>query len=740
MKRELRMLICSISLLFNAFNLASTGESSIDDITINSNHYYRVEIQTKIPDPVPGEIIPSVGKKYVFFRNFDPYSYLAYQQYLEQSEYKDEFLYTDFLDAFFNQYKITDFECAVFPLGNFILNASTVGGNIVIDKIMEMYNAGKKVIITGRVPLYGAYRTTQGNDPKVRNFLENILGIEYIGYRPTSDTVGTTINIHPFTVKGAPAEPITFGAAKHCNITYNGQNPLTISFNVDVFKLKQSATNSFKQDHLIEKDETPISDTLVGCRFVKDSSKIAFWSYGFDQIADAGLRSIIIPNTIKWMFREAAGEGANIELLPWERYNFGSVKLGDSAFIDVIIRNSGTKDLIISKILYGQWTDPGIFTVAGGIPKTPITIKPDAAFSFKVKFQPAKEEDYREYIEIQSNAINFPIMTAWFEGKGGTGGGAKVQLNRDTINFGDVAPLKQAYNVLTIKNTGDREVTIGDVRFLENPDNVFNFTKGTPTPTLNPGQEQQYEIRFVPQEEGKNYIGLIRIWATPINPPEIFIPIIGRGSSKSAFITVIDNLDFEGVAIGTKETKTIDIKNDGDADLVINSISLTGADANSFTLNAPDSYPFIIASKGAYNLSVDFQPTEPKKHFATVRIESNASNKPLANIILSGMGTATDVIEKMLSDGMKLQIIPNPVESAGVLIFESGNSSFSESNPISIYISNITGARIKELYKSDAYLIPDRITFDTQEMTEGIYFIVIQTGSKLIVQPFVILQ
>lgn len=497
-----------------------------------------VEFIDEIPEPSGPPPVPTDDERFVFFRNFDPaFQQSAYYKYFEESEYADGFLRTDFSDDFFSSHEITDYEIAVFPLGNMALNAATNGGIKVIDKINEMLDNGGKVIITGRVALLAAHGTS-GADPAVADLLENKLGVEYIGWQPTCDTSGTTITFRQFIAKGAPGDPVSIGFAKNCNVISNSVPPLAYYYNADVFKKKNDVKFN-AVDHFTLGSEPNNTDTLVGIRSeLENGAKAVFWSIGYEVICHDHDRSMNLMGAMRWLLRAKPGEGPNIEFLE-SQVNYGTVAIEDTSYKNVVVRNSGNSMLTIDEIYLEEFLWEGIFEIdESTLPALPVQLEPDELFSVKVAFMPMENRTYNEYLDFISDANNANsegMISVELRGTGGVGIAPLLSVSDSTLDFGEIEPLKQVDKDITFKNVGTQEFFINYMAIEEDEMNVFRFQEGSSVPaTLEPQETRKVKIRFVPQEHDTEYTANLKVLSNSENLPQMDIPLRGSGSSAGA--------------------------------------------------------------------------------------------------------------------------------------------------------------------------------------------------------------
>jgi hypothetical protein len=93
------------------------------------------------------------------------------------------------------------------------------------------------------------------------------------------------------------------------------------------------------------------------------------------------------------------------------------------------------------------------------------------------------------------------------------------------------------------------------------------------------------------------------------------------------------SIDFGNIKVGKKGTKTLKIMNNGTGDL---SITLSGVEGTDFSIQGSSSVT--IKGKKSYTLKVLFTPKSAGLETATLKIESNDSDTPTLDILLSGTG------------------------------------------------------------------------------------------------------
>ncbi|MDY6968281.1 MAG: choice-of-anchor D domain-containing protein [Spirochaetota bacterium] len=142
---------------------------------------------------------------------------------------------------------------------------------------------------------------------------------------------------------------------------------------------------------------------------------------------------------------------------------------------------------------------------------------------------------------------------------------------------------------------------------------------------------------------------------------------------------------FSSVVIGqTSNTVPFTIENTGGVDLDINSIEISGANADEFSHSA--TYPAAIASNSSMDFNLSFSPTSTGIKTATLSIDNNDTDESPFTISLDGLGVTT-VADINVKDSYK----NNLLSGSGILHFGSVEEGVSTS-PVTITIESLGDA------------------------------------------------
>ncbi len=510
--------------------------------------------------------------KYILFDNFDvnaqdviifqnytkqPLSEYAYWIYLSDPSYMPDIapyaIKKPFNDATLAQYNITDFDVAIFPMGDNKLN-TRVGNANVLKVIKDMIAAGKNVLITGRKILWYAFDpASPDRNPEVQDFLINTLGINYLGRVYVSRIEGNQISWWSFNVRGAKDDPVGQSIIKWCNIVYKPNPseewlPLVGYLFFDVFKTRDKDKYP-PVDHFIRDNNAIRNDTLVGIRTEIGQARICFWSMGFEAFAGDIPRAMQLARAMYWLKGNIAPDGAAYDVDPLV-IEFGEVKPDSSAVADLVLKSTGKLDLVVEEI--ELWDNPdNVYEIVSGKITSPITLKKDETHTVRIRFSPKDKIGYHGQLSIKTNVLNmdYRYIDLWGYGGGIEAKGPIISTNfEQKINFGKVKKGQSKIDTLIIRNIGDQELVISDLyvdtTYLDFQ--RFDFAQTLSRPIyINAGDSVKIKVRFSAATlEERVYKGRIHIVSNSKVNKDFYIELEGEVESVGD-VTESSNSSFD---------------------------------------------------------------------------------------------------------------------------------------------------------------------------------------------------
>ncbi len=200
-------------------------------------------------------------------------------------------------------------------------------------------------------------------------------------------------------------------------------------------------------------------------------------------------------------------------------------------------------------------------------------------------------------------------------------------VDTDSIVFSDVQPLSLPEKTISVYNYGERDLKIS----VESKSPYIKISNNCSVIK----QYQKCDIKVsLDRAVIKNEDTQIVIRTNDPDKKTITVPVHIEPAIKEVPDIKItkESLDFGEVLIGKNKTLSIEIKNTGNADLIINSVYFQN---NLFSIK--NSCSLIKEGKSCI-LSVDFKPNEKKEYKDYLIVVSNDPDSPQISIPVSGYG------------------------------------------------------------------------------------------------------
>jgi len=197
-------------------------------------------------------------------------------------------------------------------------------------------------------------------------------------------------------------------------------------------------------------------------------------------------------------------------------FNFNTVVIGKSATQTLHIANTGSAPLTLDSVTLKS----SQFSLTG--PSAPRTILPAQKVDYTLTFEPSVAGNATAAIQITSNASNSPaaVSLAGIAEKAF----AALQVTPSSISFGNQKLQATATENVTLKNTGDINITVAGVT---SAGAGFGYSSLTPGSTIAPNQSLTFQIWFRPQASG-SASGHISILSSNLSAPAS-IDVTGAG-------------------------------------------------------------------------------------------------------------------------------------------------------------------------------------------------------------------
>ena len=394
--------------------------------------------------------------------------------------------------------------------------------------------------------------------------------------------------------------------------------------------------------------------------------------------------------------------------------DFGAVETDSAKTLVLKLHNPSAREFTIDSVLIN---DPR-FTFS----KTSFSLGRYGNDTVKVTFTQTESSAVNTFLKIWYNGVSgllvdIPVkVRAWQP---------ELTAEPSEVDFGAV-PLYGTGNMTVIlKNTGSADLNISNITVNEFmpgfPINANFYLDGHNCTILAPGQTCDVQLSFRPGKIGPQFSYLTVYCNDPESVP-YGIKINLKGKTPVAQIyTPKSNIDFGYCITGQSLTDTLILFNMGEAPLNISGITITGADADQFSIAETCT---AITPGDSCKLLIKFSPTREGDFLATLSIMSNSQYSGSLNLQVSG----TSYIRELTLSTKLIDFGNVPVGEQSAYLLElrnTGSTDLTIGDLIPISGVNILEFKHARDYDICHLLVPGAKCIDT------IWFAPLFEGAKL---------
>jgi len=305
--------------------------------------------------------------------------------------------------------------------------------------------------------------------------------------------------------------------------------------------------------------------------------------------------------------------------------NFPDTMVNASSFLNCTLSNPGNMPLTITGI---STDDPAYTPTSVALPAT---LQPQQSTNVSVRFSPQDVRAHPARLVITSDATDVPETLVPITGRSLRG--PIMGVSPTGINL-TVDPGLTSTQTVTLTNTGDTALQWNASR----SSGVSSIlTLPATTGTVPAGDSRTFNVQFVTTATSTSgtYTGYLRIAGNDPVTPSMDIPVTIVVPARPRLAVIPSAVDFGNVFAGGSATLGVQLRNNGNATLTVNSITSTDSAFDVPTLPTP----FTLSAGGTLSINVRFRPATTAVFSGQVRFASAASTPP--EVALSVMGTGT---------------------------------------------------------------------------------------------------
>lgn len=354
-----------------------------------------------------------------------------------------------------------------------------------------------------------------------------------------------------------------------------------------------------------------------------------------------------------------------IGLTPSE-VDFGDVRVDQTSGVQgVTIENTGSAPLEIDPLVLGG-TQSSDFALQSDTCSTQ-TLAPGATCLFEVSVTPAATGSRSAEVVVASNAPSSPDPVPL----SANGIESAVGFAPATVDFGDArVGQTSTAQTLTVENTGSASLNLGTLALSgAGASELSIMSDDCSSQELAPAATCDVELTVTPDDAGAIVADLAVPSDAPTSPD--LVSLHANGVEPTIALTPT-SIDFGDVRVEeTTPAQTIEIENTGTADLLVDSMSLSGPQASDFAVASENCTGQPIAVGATCQIEVEVTPSDATALAAELEVESDA---PTSATVVPLQATGVEPVITLDAQTLEFgEIEVGETETALVTLTNSGS-------------------------------------------------------------------
>jgi len=262
-------------------------------------------------------------------------------------------------------------------------------------------------------------------------------------------------------------------------------------------------------------------------------------------------------------------------------------------------------------------------------------------------------------------------------------------------NFPSTDAGSSSSQVFTVFNAGSADLHVTSVSLTGGNTSQFTITDdGGGAFTLGAEDDETITIQFNPTDFGYKTAALTIASDDP-DEAILNVPLSGTGRAPDISVDPPSPCGFGDWSVGASLPQVFTISNNGNTDLNVSSVTLSGTNMDEFAITDDAGGSFSVVSGASEDVTVAFNPASEGTKAAILCIVSNDPNETTVNINMTGNALPPSKVEDteiIPAEFSLLPNYPNPFNSQTVIPYQVPRTS-----DVTIKVYNASGQHIRTL-------------------------------------------
>ncbi len=388
----------------------------------------------------------------------------------------------------------------------------------------------------------------------------------------------------------------------------------------------------------------PGESVVLEARFTPKALEL---SEGRVTVLDTGARTAALSVRLR-----GQGVESDIEIEP-ALLAFTGLYVGQSQTKSFFIRNIGQRahQIGLLEMAATRTASAGEFAlVSTTLPALPLTLGPGESHQVDVTYRPTDAQADTEQVQIESTGLRRTAMVG-LTGQAGLAPVARIEVLPPSLVFGQVEVGQVKPLQLRINSVGNADLEITEVLSIEPASAPYSLQNAPVAGHLiPPAAGETVTVVFAPVAQGVVPSAVLVVRTNDPDAPEVQVTLSGEGINAPVPSIFVDPnpLGFGSVPRGVRASRSVMVRNDGSAPLVLGLVRLTNHAGNRFAIPTPPAAGTSLLPGQSTTFAVEyFDNGVVQTYNGVLEVDSNDPGTPVVNVPLSA---ATDPPPPALTD------------------------------------------------------------------------------------------
>ena len=287
---------------------------------------------------------------------------------------------------------------------------------------------------------------------------------------------------------------------------------------------------------------------------------------------------------------------------------FTGLYAGQTRTLPFFVRNIGVDTHQITKLVFASSDGAQAGDLSFAPSATPLQVAPGGAVQVDVTFAPQTPGPVFDELRVEATGLRGTAVVS-ISGAADVAPAARIEVAPPSLSFGQVEVGMTSQRNLQISNVGTAALTLTQSIAIQPASAPYTLSAAPAAGTvMAPTDSSTFQVTFAPLVAGVAPAAEVVVTSDDPNTPVVRVPLSGEGVLTQVPNIFVDPnpLAFGQVPRGVRASRSVLVRNDGTAPLVLNLVRLTDAAGGRFAVPTPPAPGTSLAPGQQLNFAVEY--------------------------------------------------------------------------------------------------------------------------------------